>query len=847
MKAENEPLTPESIHDDFDDWAAAALLGALSETERLAFADHLAACPRCQGLYQETESMNETLTNTFEQERPSPYFENKLVLAFRAGERKSWLARVPETIAWLMGLRGVQTAGVLAALTLLVTVGNKLTGVEMPTTPLAVHSASQKERGSDFAFAASDTAEDSRKLGRSGAFGDSPQKLGEDQDYFLADGAAKESNASGISDAAAFPMKQQLALNAPSKGDRADFEQKNEGNSRSRSKGDSTGPLTAARKSVPAAPQPAGTPAILQAPVTPADEAPAAAADQAGESLAPAQQPAEPNPGLVDARKLIRNASVELEVASFDVALDKLGTAATQAGGYVATKNSARGGNGKLRGTVVIKVLPQHLDGFLLELRSFGEVKNQTLGTQDVTKEYSDTAARLRNAQRMEERLLEMLADAKGKISDILQVEKELGRVRESIETMQGELKLYDSLVSYATVTISLYEKDLTQPAAFLLQQSGSLDLLAADVEKTYAEARRIAEAAKAQISDASVTRDANGRVNATMQLLIPAPAAESTLHQLKGLGRIQNFNSQTQRTAQNGSAATSGTENAKVENAPASFRVSIQHDQETRRQIRFTVFTRDLDQAFDAAKKSAAEAGAEVVNSNLVRPQNGGGNATLVVRVPAAKHAELVATLQKLGRASDYQVQRSGSGSAAENDDAAPILVSLSLTDEEPSVQQTRLRVQSDNLETRVQEFKKAALAAGATVRDSGYQRQTDGRESAQVVLRFPLNKYASLLAQAQALGKPQELSVERRDTAAVSTTDSQAPAELSIHFVTENKIVADNTGLLATLRRTASQAIASLLWSVQMIGVALAFLAPWALGLGVAWLVVRRLRRKK
>ena len=113
-------------------------------------------------------------------------------------------------------------------------------------------------------------------------------------------------------------------------------------------------------------------------------------------------------------------------------------------------------------------------------------MKNQTLGTEDVTKAYFDTDARLKNARVMEQRLIDMLKTKTGKVSDLLQVEKELGRVREEIEKMQGELKYWDSQVQFATVTISLAEKDMEEPAAFLLKERAQLALYAPDVEKIY-------------------------------------------------------------------------------------------------------------------------------------------------------------------------------------------------------------------------------------------------------------------------------------------------------------------------------------------------------------------------
>ena len=83
---------------------------------------------------------------------------------------------------------------------------------------------------------------------------------------------------------------------------------------------------------------------------------------------------------------------------------------------------------------------------------------------------YFDTDARLKNARVMEQRLIDMLKTKTGKVSDLLQVEKELGRVREEIEKMQGELKYRDSQVQFATVTISLRED--VEPAAFLLKEA---------------------------------------------------------------------------------------------------------------------------------------------------------------------------------------------------------------------------------------------------------------------------------------------------------------------------------------------------------------------------------------
>src|SRR6266566_1608914 len=82
-------------------------------------------------------------------------------------------------------------------------------------------------------------------------------------------------------------------------------------------------------------------------------------------------------------RKLIRNASVELEIVGFDAVVQKITAFANEDRGYVATTSSEKQANGKLKGQIVVKVLPENLDRFLQKIRGLGELKNQTLGRSE--------------------------------------------------------------------------------------------------------------------------------------------------------------------------------------------------------------------------------------------------------------------------------------------------------------------------------------------------------------------------------------------------------------------------------------------------------------------------------
>ncbi len=446
--------------------------------------------------------------------------------------------------------------------------------------------------------------------------------------------------------------------------------------------------------------------------------------------------------GQPENRKLIRNAQLQLEVTNFETAVERLTTLAAEAKGFVATQNSSKLPNGKLQGTIVIKVLPENLESFLQKARALGELKNQTIGTEDVTKAYFDTDARLRNARRMEERLLEMLQKKTGKVSDLLEVEKELGRVREQIEQMQGELKYYDALVQYATVTVSLAEKDLNEPAAFLLKQTANLSLFSSDVEKTFAEVKRALQNAKAQVVQSALERDNSGQATARMQLLLEPEESDAVIARIKGLGRVQTYNVQTERVAQNGSGLS---ETAKVER--------------------------------------------DKVQLNLV----------------------------------------------------------ISRTGEEPAVQQTSLRVRTSDVSARVAQLKNEVAKLGGELRSSTFSRNPDGEEIANLGLRVAMKNYPALIQSLDRLGEVKDLSVQRNDQPGTIANPETAPAEISLQIYRPGKIVSEDSGIVATIRHTLGQGVSALAWSVRMIGVAIAFLAPWALALGlVGWLVVRFARSR-
>ena len=563
-----KPITP---HDPLDDLIAAALHGDLSPEERAQFESRLQTDPAAAAAYHEAQAMNDLLEKTHRSAQPDPDFEQRMVsgvrrkLAHPVHRETPWESLV---ILWkgvrsILGGHSIYTYGGVCSAVLvclfivLVNSGNQVKSVFTTISgPLAVASSrvvidDQKKELHELGLDKDQTKRQSlRGYGQitNGLAWGRSQPILAGANTYTAGGTTINAGTlqmrSGSGSAGSTMAINKVDRLAANNGTPASFAvpassafHNIEDAEAAKAPSDYRAKLALAPPAAPGAPPQEATlkatdedvtsSAAPTAPLTEMQQSnkqpmspeakPAnillASADKAGAAApgnAPAATAAPPAPE--DTRKLIRNAQLDLEVKSFQAAFDQITTLTKAAGGYVDTSNSTRGGNGKLQGTVVVKILPPNLDAFLLKLRDLGDVQNQSVSTDDVTKAYFDTQARLVNSQKMETQLQELLKRENGKVSDLLAVERELGRVRGEIEQMQGQLKLYDFQVQYATVTMNLAEKDLNQTAAYLLKEQDNFSLFATDVEGTFQKARQAAESFKAQVLAANLQHNSGQR-----------------------------------------------------------------------------------------------------------------------------------------------------------------------------------------------------------------------------------------------------------------------------------------------------------------------------------------------
>ncbi len=155
---------------------------------------------------------------------------------------------------------------------------------------------------------------------------------------------------------------------------------------------------------------------------------------------------------------LIRTGQASVEVDKIDPGLTKIRALATQLGGYIAN-SSLSGGRDQVRSaTLELKIPSARYDEAAAGMGGIGKLESINTTVDDVGEEYVDISARVANARRLEERLVNLLATRTGKLEDVLAVERELARVREEIERYDGRLRFLRTRTSMSTLSVTMHE-----------------------------------------------------------------------------------------------------------------------------------------------------------------------------------------------------------------------------------------------------------------------------------------------------------------------------------------------------------------------------------------------------
>jgi hypothetical protein len=169
-------------------------------------------------------------------------------------------------------------------------------------------------------------------------------------------------------------------------------------------------------------------------------------------------------------RKMVARATIELAVNDVAQAVDSIEALLAEQGGFVSNANLYNEtysytpdgqANERLRGNLTLRVPVENLEPVLDALEGLAiQVGTRSITREDVTDQYTDLDARLRNLQATEDELREMLAEVRAKPNarpdDILAVHNRLMEIRGQIEQVQGQKNMLDNLIGLSTIEVTL-------------------------------------------------------------------------------------------------------------------------------------------------------------------------------------------------------------------------------------------------------------------------------------------------------------------------------------------------------------------------------------------------------
>jgi len=163
-------------------------------------------------------------------------------------------------------------------------------------------------------------------------------------------------------------------------------------------------------------------------------------------------------------RRIVRHATFEVEPADVGAALARLTELVEAAGGYVADTQVQSDDAGIARATVTAYVPPAAFGRALADVERLGRVARRRLTGQDVSEEFVDLEARLRNLERHEAQLLAFMGRAQ-KVADLVSLEGELARVRGEAERLTGRLRFLRARTEMAGLAVTLRRAEGPLPA----------------------------------------------------------------------------------------------------------------------------------------------------------------------------------------------------------------------------------------------------------------------------------------------------------------------------------------------------------------------------------------------
>jgi hypothetical protein len=164
-------------------------------------------------------------------------------------------------------------------------------------------------------------------------------------------------------------------------------------------------------------------------------------------------------------QKIIKNADLRFETDNLKITGERIQAAVRKYRAQVQQDSEGKDDYSVNR-TIIIRIPGNNFEAFINDIgKGVNYFDRKEISSQDVTEEYVDIEARVRAKKVLEARYLALISKAK-KVSEILEIEKELSAIREDIEAQEGRLRYMQNRVALSTVQIEFYKKTALEPGA---------------------------------------------------------------------------------------------------------------------------------------------------------------------------------------------------------------------------------------------------------------------------------------------------------------------------------------------------------------------------------------------
>ncbi len=534
------------------------------------------------------------------------------------------------------------------------------------------------------------------------------------------------------------------------------------------------------------------------------------------------------------ALKIIKTGNIALEVDSYKAALEQANRVVEQFGATIADGSTREESGGALSGRVVIRVLPERFEELFNALKQIGRVQSENAKAADVTAEYVDTSARIKSLQITETRLRELIKNKSfvDGMKALLEVEREMNRVRTEIEQLQGNLRVMSDRIAHSTIALDMREPKRIVPSA-------DLAVGIWDLEETVKEMDTLLEAVDGQLASGNISKSDNGALTGNYLLKVKLSQFGKTIESISQLGRVDK------KVVKDWQAKDAGRDWANRVICNISLVLQESVGQLPSGSINIEV--PDVRPAIESLTDLLGKHRGSIAENNISKREDGSEIANLNLQVPAGDFSEVVKNLNELGRITAKTI----SGDAGEiRGGAANTLCGLTLLISEPFRQ-----LPAGYIVILAEDYKKSLDALTGIIKKNeldvlgtSSNQSSDGTWKGQFRLGIKAAEIDAVIKQLLEIGPVTSQQLQGVGLGNLSRADTSAVAALNLVIAQKQAITPGPERTGGSVRQWLNDGLSALYTSIGLITYGLVVIAPWLiLTIVVTWLLAKLLRRGK